>query len=367
MYLSELSLLVEGFFSTHQDFLWLVTVAVDLSIALLLYRLFGKMGLYTVVILNVMLSNLQGPKLTVILGMETSLGVILYSGIYFATDLLSEKYGRREGQRAVLLGFVASVIMILVIYISLLFLPSQVANHAEFAVNIHKAMETLFGFTPLFVFGSLFAYLVSQSFDVWIFHYFKKETQGKHLWLRNNVSTLSSQALDTVLYGVVVWAPVVGLKDALYLAAAKYIFKAIIAIIDTFFIYWARTWDVRDTDWNEEIQVKQQNIEEGDLFIDAWQGKTPLWKVFWIYNVFFGVILFGALTILVASPVAGNLIQVFAVLLSVPYVAWILVSMWRCASHSDNLFKILGRAWVILAVVGLAILSYQFLIENHLL
>ncbi len=360
-YLSELSLLVVEFFSLHQDLLWLFTVAIDLAIALLLYKMFGKMGLYTVVILNVMLSNLQGPKLTVILGMETSLGVILYSGIYFATDLLSEKYGRREGQRAVLLGFVASIIMILVIYISLLFLPSQIPNHAEFAGNIHDAMTTLFGFTPLFVFGSLFAYLVSQSFDVWIFHYFKKETGGKHLWLRNNVSTLSSQALDTVLYGLVVWAPVVGLEDAFYLAAAKYIFKAIIALIDTVFIYWARTWDVRDTDWNEEIEEHKQDKQEGDLFVDAWQGKTPLWKVFWIYNIFFGVILFTVLTaiIVLISPMAGNLIQILAFILGAPYIIWVLISMWRSANNSSTLPRFLSRLWVIFILFTLVFMAFS--------
>ncbi|MCK5718254.1 MAG: queuosine precursor transporter [Thiomargarita sp.] len=362
-YLSDLSLLIQNFFAIHQDWLWLVTVAIDLGIALVLYRMFGKMGLYTVVILNVMLSNLQGPKLTVILGLETSLGVILYSGIYFATDLLSEKYGRREGQRAVLLGFVASVIMILVIYISLLFLPSQMPDHAEFAGNVHDAMTTLFGFAPLFVFGSLFAYLISQSFDVWIFHYFKKETGGKHLWLRNNVSTLSSQALDTVLYGLLVWAPVFGLADAAALAAAKYVFKAIIAVIDTFFIYWARTWNVHDTDWNDHIEVYQPNTQDedaGDLFIDAWHGKTPLWKVFWIYNIFFGTIILAVLSAITSlmSPITGNFIQFFAIVLSGPYIIWALRSVWKCADNSSQIYKILAKTWVIFVICALMIAWY---------
>ncbi|OQY50437.1 MAG: VUT family protein [Candidatus Parabeggiatoa sp. nov. 2] len=247
---------VTNFFATHQDLLWLLTVAIDLSLTLLLYRLFGKMGLYTIVILNIMLSNLQGPKLTVIFGMETSLGVILYSGIYFATDLLSEKYGKREGQRAVLLGFAASVILVVMVYISLLFLPSDTPKNAEFATNIHQAMVTLFNFTPLFVFGSLFAYLITQSFDVWIFHYIREKTQGRHLWLRNNVSTISSQALDTLLYAGVVWGPIVGFWYAIELALAKYIIKIIIALIDTIFIYWARNWDMSDKDWNESLQGK---------------------------------------------------------------------------------------------------------------
>ncbi len=256
-----LPLSIENYFATHQDLLWILIVSVDLSVTLLLYRLFGKMGLYAVVILNIMLSNFQGPKLTVIFGMETSLGVILYSGIYFATDLLSEKYGKKEGQRAVLLGFAASIIMVVMIYASLMFLPSETKN----AKIVHDAIATIFDFTPLFVFGSLLAYLITQSFDVWIFHYIKEKTQGRHLWLRNNVSTISSQALDTLLYTTIVWGPIVGIGHAIYLGFTKYVFKVVIALLDTIFIYWARDWDVTDKDWNESLheeylQYKKENV-----------------------------------------------------------------------------------------------------------
>ena len=260
--MSPLSTIID-FFSilNSQDGLWLLTVAADLCITLLLYRLFGKMGLYAIVILNIMLSNLQGPKLTIIFGMETSLGVILYSGIYFATDLLGEKYGKRESERAVLLGFVTSIVTVIMIYISLLFLPSQ-TSHAQ---KVHDAMVTLFNFTPLFVFGSLFVYVVTQSFDVWLFHYIKEKTKGKHLWLRNNVSTITSQALDTLLYAVIVWSPVVGLTKAIHLALAKYVIKVVIALIDTVFIYWARNWDLSKKDWNEPaFNHKQQPSEKSD-------------------------------------------------------------------------------------------------------
>ena len=239
------------FFSEYQNLLWVVTITLDLSVTLLFYRLFGKMGLYGIVVLNIMLSNLQGPKLTVIFGMQTSLGLILYSGIYFATDLLSENYGRREANRAVILGFATSVVVVIMMSISLLFLPSTVDAQRVFAERIHEALKDLFDFTPLFVFGSLFVYLVSQSFDVWMFHFIKQKTQGRHLWLRNNLSTISSQAVDTVLYAVIVWGPIVGLSTAFKLSLAKYIFKVIIAIFDTPFIYWARNWNLEHKDWHE--------------------------------------------------------------------------------------------------------------------
>ena len=96
-----------------QESLWLFTVIYDLSLALLLYRFFGKYGLYVAVVLGIVLGNLQGGKVSelVIFGstFKVSMGAILYSGIYFATDVLNEKYGRAEANRAVMLGFVANI------------------------------------------------------------------------------------------------------------------------------------------------------------------------------------------------------------------------------------------------------------------
>ena len=82
------------FLQQHQLLLWILTVFTDLGFAVLCYRLFGRTGLYGVVIFSLLLANIMGPKLTVIGGLQTSMGVILYSSIFFATDLLSEKYGQ---------------------------------------------------------------------------------------------------------------------------------------------------------------------------------------------------------------------------------------------------------------------------------
>lgn len=237
------------FFAANQELLWFATIAVDLGFAILLFRLFGRQGLYASIVISLLLANLQGPKLTEIFGLQTSMGVILYSSIYFSTDLLSERYGRREANRAVLIGFVVSIMIIVMTSISLMYLPSTDVKTAVFAQNVHQATETLFNFTPRFILGSLLAYLISQSFDVWIYHVIKEKTRGRHLWLRNNVSTLLSQAIDTIIYGVVVWWGVVDFATAMQLALAKYVFKVVIALTDTPFLYWARSWDVSRRDW----------------------------------------------------------------------------------------------------------------------
>jgi uncharacterized integral membrane protein (TIGR00697 family) len=256
-----ITLAFANLFSSHQELLWLLTVAVDLGFAILLFRLFGRQGLYASILISLLLANLQGPKLTVIFGLQTSMGVILYSSIYFATDLLSERYGRQEANRAVMIGFVISVIFIVMTSISLMFMPSTQPKTAAFALEIHQATSSLFNFSPRFVFGSLLAYFISQHFDVWIYHVIKLKTQGRHLWLRNNLSTLLSQAIDTLIYGVVVWWGIVDFVTAMQLALAKYMFKVIIALADTPFLYWARSWKMDHKDWVVASNNSQESHE----------------------------------------------------------------------------------------------------------
>jgi uncharacterized integral membrane protein (TIGR00697 family) len=208
-----------------------------------MYRMFGRDGLLGCIILSILLANLQGPKLTTIFGLQTSLGVIFYSSIFFATDLLSEKYGRAMANRAVLIGFSVSCILVLMLSIALLFLPSTDPETAEFSNRIQQSFENILNFTPRFIFGSLLAYLISQSLDVWLFHWIRKKTDGRMLWLRNNGSTMISQAVDTLIYSLVVWWGVVELSTAIQLGLVKYGFKLAIAAIDTPFIYWAISWN----------------------------------------------------------------------------------------------------------------------------
>lgn len=231
---------VVSFFASNQEALWVCTLMLDLACTVLMYRFFGKAGLQVAIATAIILANLQGPKLTEIFGVQTSLGVIFYSSIFFATDVLSENYGKQAANQAVRMGFAVSVIILLMMSIAMLYLPSTSPDTAEFSNNIHNAFATILNFTPRFVFGSLLAYYVSQSFDVWAFHKIRQRTGERFLWLRNNLSTMSSQLIDTTIYSLVAWWGVVDLVTALKLGAAKYVFKIVIAMIDTLFIYWAK-------------------------------------------------------------------------------------------------------------------------------
>ena len=229
-------------FSLSQESLWLITVVYDLGLALVLYRFFGKYGLYVAVVLGIVLGNLQGGKVSelIIFGSayKVSMGAILYSGIYFSTDLLNEKYGKTEANRAVNLGFFANIAVLLTLLLSLLFKPSDLTGSA---LEVHNALSVIASYSPAFIIGSLTAYFISQKFDVWFFNYLKTITQGKYLWLRNNLSTITSQLLDTFIYTFTwVIATDLSIYEAFYIALSKYIFKIFIALIDTIFIYGVR-------------------------------------------------------------------------------------------------------------------------------
>jgi uncharacterized integral membrane protein (TIGR00697 family) len=231
---------VADFYAVNQELLWLTTLFIDLGCTLVLYRFFGKAGLQVAIALAIVLANLQGPKLTIIFGLQTSLGVIFYSSIFFATDVLSENYGKEAANKAVRMGFAVSVIVLVMLSLALLYLPSTKPETAAFSASIHESFVTIVNFTPRFIFGSLLAYFISQHFDVWAFHKIKSITGDRWLWLRNNGSTLGSQVIDTTIYSLVAWWGIVDLKTALALGGAKYLFKIVIAAIDTLFIYWAR-------------------------------------------------------------------------------------------------------------------------------
>ena len=234
------------FFLNNPEWLWVLTVFYDLFIVVGLFYFFGRSGLYIAVILGIVLGNLQGGKVSdlEVFGytFTVSMGAIMYSGIYFATDLINEKYGRTFANEAVILGAIANVVVMLTLVLSTYYLPSEIAKSSD---AVHEAISTLAYYSPWFVIGSLTAYLISQTFDVWMFHKLKVLTNGKYLWLRNNVSTLSSQDLDTLIYTFVwVLAGDMTFIVALSIALTKYIFKIFIALLDTIFIYLVK--DVRN-------------------------------------------------------------------------------------------------------------------------
>ncbi|WP_238323303.1 queuosine precursor transporter [Planococcus antarcticus] len=161
---------------------------------LIMYKFFGKTGLFAWVAISTVLANIQVTKTIEIIGLTATLGNSLYASTFLATDILNEKYGKKEAKKAVWLGFSSLLIMVLVMQFGIKFIPAE----SDFAQG---SLETIFGLIPQIAIGSMVAYLISQHLDVVIFsalrRMFPKDSQ---FWIRNNGSTLISQLLDTLIF-----------------------------------------------------------------------------------------------------------------------------------------------------------------------
>lgn len=206
---------------------------VDLSFVLLAYKLFGKNGLYAMIAMSIIIANIQVLKTVSMLGLVVTLGNVLYGSVFFATDLLNEFYGKKEAQKAVWIGFFVMVVATLYMQIALLFTPDV----SDFA---HPLLEGLFSFLPRIVFASLVAYLISQMHDVWAYNFWKKFTKGKHLWLRNNASTWISQLIDSIVFSFIAFFGVFPIDIFWQILLTTYLFKIVVAVIDTPFMYYAK-------------------------------------------------------------------------------------------------------------------------------
>jgi uncharacterized integral membrane protein (TIGR00697 family) len=198
---------------------------------LLSYKLFGKIGIYVWIVLATILANIQVTVTVGMFGMVATMGNIIYGSSFLATDILSEKHGIREARKGVYIGFFANIITMLIMQLIIRYTP----HSSDFMMEHVSRIFMLF---PRVVAGSLAAFLFSQLHDTWAFEFWKKRFP-QYLWLRNNASTLVSQALDTAIFVSVAFIGVFEAEIVWGIAFSKYILKFVVALCDTPFMYLA--------------------------------------------------------------------------------------------------------------------------------
>lgn len=169
--------------------------------------------------------------------MSVPVGVIAYPFTFLATDLISELYGRKKAQMVVWIGFAMNGFMLLLMSINH-WLPNTAGVSG--GTNLFEGVyEFMVGNTI----GSMIAYLTAQTIDVRLFHFWKRLTGGKHLWLRNNASTTVSQLVDsTAILSILYFAGNLGdeinnLGALAILILNSYLFKFFFALFDTPLFY----------------------------------------------------------------------------------------------------------------------------------
>ena len=193
------------------------------------------------------------------LAFAVAIGVLPYPLTFLCTDFISEFYGRKRANWLVLTGLILNVWVIFILYIGGA-LPGFESLDAAGELVRDEAGRLppyyeLQGLAFAAVFGSMIAYMAAQFCDVYLFHALKRWTKGRHLWLRNNFSTLGSQMVDTVAvvlithYGTEQGLPMhEGVPEGLQVLAyigMGYLFKAAIALLDTIPFYYGCRWLTR--------------------------------------------------------------------------------------------------------------------------
>ena len=211
-------------------------MALNFAAIMVAYRIWGKLGLYIWVPLSVIVANIQVTKNVNLFGLEATLGNIVYSTGFLATDILSENYGKKESKQAVTIGFFTVIVATLMMQVAICFTPAP----SDF---VQSSFETIFGFLPRIAIGSLIAYVLSNFHDVWAFDYWKKKKPGRNtLWMRNNFSTAVSQLIDSLVFTFIAFFGVYEISVWIQIVLTTYFLKLIVAIMDTPFIYLARYW-----------------------------------------------------------------------------------------------------------------------------
>lgn len=214
------------------EFLLVVFTLVMITVAAVVAKKHGPEYLISMFVGSIVLAAVLGSKLFKVGPLNVDGTIVVFSVTFLLTDMLTEFYGKKEAMKAVWGGFIALVLSIIAIQLTIRLTPADFWHNQE-------AFETILGSSRRIMIASIIAYISTQYFDVWFFDSIKKFTKGKHLWLRNNLSTMTSQFLNTLIFTTIAFF---GAAPLVPLIVGSYIVKVAIAIFDTPVIYFVRMY-----------------------------------------------------------------------------------------------------------------------------
>ena len=201
-----------------------------------MYRMFGKQGLLAWVAIGTIIANIQVIKTVEIFGISATLGNVMFASIYLATDILNDIYGRKVAKRAVWLGFSSTLVMIIIMQMSLHFIPAP----EDTAQN---AFHAIFDVVPRIALGSIVAYIIGQHVDVFIFSLIKKLfSSDKTFIIRAYGSTIISSIIDTALFVSIAFIGSLPGMAVFEIFITTYVLKLVSTIFNVPFGYIAKSF-----------------------------------------------------------------------------------------------------------------------------
>ena len=198
--------------------------------------------LISLFIASLTIASVLASKIIHIFGLYVPAGVLAYALTFICTDVISEVWGKERARTTVLGGFAALIAVLALVQLSLVWPKAPFWNQGE-------AYRTILSSTTRIIIASFAAYLVSQLHDVWAFHFWKKMTKNRHLWLRNNLSTAASQLIDSFLFITIAFY---GIMPVWPLIVGQWIIKFTIAALDTPVVYLV-VWSIKRK-WTSNLE-----------------------------------------------------------------------------------------------------------------
>lgn len=183
--------------------------------------------LHGIFITSLLIANVLSAKIVTFWGMVIPAAIVAYPLTFLMTDLIGEIWGKEQANQAVKLGFICQITSLIMIGLAILLPVAPFAdNQAEFRGIMGQSFRV--------VAASLVAYYCSQSWDVWIFHKIREMNTG-YKWIRNNVSTMTSQLIDTAIFITIAFYGIV--PNIWVMIFSQYLIKIVYAALDTIPFY----------------------------------------------------------------------------------------------------------------------------------
>jgi len=220
----------------RNELLWLIMLVMNFGAVLFAYKKFGRIGLFIWIPVSTILANVQVLITLELFGFVATLGNIIYASGFLVTDILSENYGKKEAEKAIAIGFFSLIATTIIMNVCLLFVP---LNDPE-SIGMYTHLKSIFSMMPRITFASLTAYWISQKHDVWAYEFWRKKFSAtKHIWIRNNLSTMISQFIDSIIFTIIAFTGVLPVNVMIEIFITTYILKWLVAALDTPFLYLA--------------------------------------------------------------------------------------------------------------------------------
>lgn len=206
-----------------------INIIVTFSLVVLIEKLFKKEGLYVWLSIATILANLTVCKMIDVFSFTTSLGNVLFASTFLATDIMSEKYSKKDAKRGVYISIFSGITFIIITQLTLLFIPSS-----DDVVN--DAMKTLFGISVRTISASMIMFFVSNMSDIYLYNKLKEKLPDK-MWLRNNVSTITCNCIENYFFNTLAFIGIFPMSVIISIATTTTIIEMVIALCDTPFLY----------------------------------------------------------------------------------------------------------------------------------